>query len=309
MKRGQDAGVEPADRNPSEEGGASPGVAAAAHGDSSSEKPAARPGQAMLGQLGTALLGVAAALALASSLLGACYQTPTPECGFTCGANASCPGDYVCGTNNRCRLPSVSEEDCPGVAPAIDAGMDAPADGRMDAPPAPVCVDLMPASDGTGRQQLLISELSPTGFIELYNPTNADISLAQGDWGLQARAVTYFLEDLTTAVTVPARGYAHFPWPAALLAGDAGGELALYSGVTAAADFDDGTKLVGYVCWGTDAEIARKQLAEDSGKWSGDCAAALTMSTLRRKVGVPGIAAADVVTDVAADMTACDPTP
>jgi hypothetical protein len=179
----------------------------------------------------------------------------------------------------------------------------------MDAPPAPVCVDLAPMSDGSGRQALLLSELSPTAFIELFNATDADLALDQGDWGLQARAVTYFLKDLSPKVTVPAHGYAHFPWPAELLAADAGGELALYSGVTAAADFDDGSKLVGYACWGSDAEIARKQLAEDSVKWSGDCAAALSRSALRRKVATKGVAATNFAADVPADKTACDPTP
>lgn len=307
MQRGQAEGADVTEREGSEtEAPASP-----------DEQRGGRNRRGALRLLGDAALGLGiAALALVAlmMLLGTpgCYQTPTPDCGFTCGANASCPGDYVCGANNRCRLPSVSEAECPGVAPSADAGPDGGADARPDsgndAPPAPVCVDLMPASDGTGRQQLLISELSPGGFIELFNPTNADLSLAEG-WGLQARAVPYLLQDLTTAVTVPAHGYAHFPWPAELLAGDAGGELALYSGVAAAADFDDGTKLVGYACWGSDAEIARKQLAEDSGKWTGDCAAALTMSALRRKVATAGTAAADFAADVTADKTACDPTP
>jgi hypothetical protein len=306
MKRGQAEGAAAAERE-----GAGSGAPVSSDDDPAAGGVARSP---VVRAVGTALLGIGiAVLALGALLMlfgtQGCYSTPTPDCGFTCGANATCPDEYVCGANNRCRLPSVPEEECPGVAPAVDAGVDAPSDGRMDAPPAQVCLDLMPASDGTGRQQLLISELSPGSFIELFNPTDADLGLAQGDWGLQARAATYYLKDLATAVTVPAHGYAHFPWPAELLAGDAGGELALYTQVTAAADFDDGTKLVGYACWGSDAEIARKQLAEDSGKWAGDCAAALTMSALRRKVATTGAAAASFAVDVAVDKTACDPTP
>lgn len=327
MKRGQAAGAAPAGR----EGRAGYGVlsgdsvgkaerrsgpSGAAESGGEAEPGGKASGQAArLKRTGGRDLGPlfrvarAAALGILIAVLGApgCYSTPQPECGFICGANATCPGDYICGANNRCRLPSVAEEQCPGVLPPADARMDAPMDARMDAPPQPVCVDLAPVDDGTGRQALLLSELSPTVFIELFNATGAALTLDQGDWGLQARGVTFLLKDLAPVVTVPAHGYANFPWPAALLAGDAGGELALYSGVTVAADFDDQTKLVGYACWGTDAEIARKQLAEDGGKWMGDCAAALSMSALRRKVATKGISAADFAADVAADKTACEP--
>ncbi len=254
----------------------------------------------------------AALPAMTGALLTGCYDTPRPTCGFTCGANGACPDGYSCNGFGRCQVTSAAEDECPGVdamPAAVDARVDTP-DARVDAPidaPPSLCPDLDPASDGSGRQALLIAEISPTVFLELFNDTAAPIALAEGGWALQARAATYLLAELATAVIVPAHGYATVPWPAALGSGDAGGELALYSGIAAAPDFDDATKLVGYACWGTDAEIARKPLAETAGKWTGACAAALTMSALRRKPAVAGTAAAHFDTALAADPTNCEP--
>jgi hypothetical protein len=247
--------------------------------------------------------------ALAAVLVGlaGCYDTPRPVCGFACGAEASCPDGYVCGGNNRCRIPDAEDDDCiapPEAGPMVDAPP--PDAGPMDAP-AVSCPDLNPASDGSGRQELSLAELSPTVFVELFNDTDVDLALAQGGWALAARDQTYRLAELAPAATVPARGYKSFAWPAALLAGDTGGELALYRDIAVAADFDDAARLVAYACWGSDAAIARKALAEAAGKWSGDCAAALTMSALRRKPATTGAVADSYDPAVAAEQTSCAP--
>lgn len=251
------------------------------------------------------LLGLSLLTALGG--LAACYDTPRPECGFTCGSGGACPDGYVCGGNNRCRLPSVDDSDCPGRA--TDAGPDGPpVDGRIDAPvdaPMVNCPDLDPAADGTSRQQIAFSELSPTVFVEVFNDTLADVDLTQGGWALAARDQTVLLSAASPAVAP--KGYKSFAWPAALLASDAGGELALYQGIAAPADYDDPTKLVAYACWGTDAEIARKSLAETAGKWSGACAPALSMTALRRKPMTTGADAASYDATVAAEQTNCAP--
>jgi hypothetical protein len=250
------------------------------------------------------LLGLCALGSLGG--LAACYDTPRPECGFTCGANGSCPDGYVCGGNDRCRLPSVEDADCPGRA---DAGPDGPpVDGRIDAPadaPMASCPDLDPAADGTTRQQLSLSELSPTVFVEVFNDTLADLDLTQDGWALAARDQTVLLTAASPAVAP--KGYKAFEWPAALLASNAGGELAVYRGIAAPADYDDPTKLVAYACWGTDAQIARKALAETAGKWSGACAPALSMAALRRKPMTPGTGAESYDPTVAAEQTNCAP--
>ncbi len=258
----------------------------------SSHRPASAMRAALLGNL----------LGLCALGLAGCFDAPRPECGFSCGSNAACPDGYVCGGNSRCRLPSVEDSDCPGRA---DAGPDGPpVDAPADAPMAS-CPDLDPAADGTTRQQIVLSELSPAVFVELFNDTLAEIDLTQGGWALAARDQTALLTAASPAVAP--KGYRSFDWPAALLASDAGGELALYRDIAVPADYDDPAKLVAYACWGTDAEIARKTLAETAGKWSGECAPALTMAALRRKPMTSGTAAVSYDATAAAEPTNCAP--
>jgi hypothetical protein len=246
--------------------------------------------------------------------LTSCYDTPKPACGFTCGANQSCPADYVCSVDNRCRLASGGDTSaCPVATPAIDAavidaGADARRDAGVDAPiDSAVCVNLAPASDGSNRQTMLISEVSPGNFIELFNASDTDIAFATGQWGIQSGANSIFLQASASATTVPSRGYATMAWPAGFTSVDGGGELALYDEVQAASDFDVADKLVGYVCWGVFAEAVRKPLAETAGKWVSDCADALAMSAIRRKVQTEGVRKTDFSIDLAAEASNCSP--
>jgi len=51
--------------------------------------------------------------------LTACYEPPQPACGFYCGAGGTCPEDYTCTADNRCRLIGASDtcEPDAGVPP------------------------------------------------------------------------------------------------------------------------------------------------------------------------------------------------
>jgi hypothetical protein len=186
---------------------------------------------------------------------------------------------------------------------AIDAAM-------PDA--AATCLNLAPVTNGSGRQQLVLSEASPTsntlaGFIELFNNSDADIALGTGQWGIQAGPVLLYLQAAAATTTVPKGGYATIPWPADFPATNESGELALYTEVAVAADFENMTKLVGYGCWGADAAAGRKAFAEAAGKWNGVCASTLAKSAIRRKVATQGISAEDFDTTVAAEPTTCKP--
>ena len=55
------------------------------------------------------------ALVLGAVVLGGCYQTPKPDCGFTCGAGGACPTDYTCHEDNRCRPTSLGSAPCQEV--------------------------------------------------------------------------------------------------------------------------------------------------------------------------------------------------
>ncbi|HRC55445.1 MAG: hypothetical protein IPI49_13375 [Myxococcales bacterium] len=60
----------------------------------------------------------------ALTLTSGCFDEPRPECGFACGTGDTCPPDYVCGGDKRCRLKSAPSAVCPGAT--ADAGVDAP---------------------------------------------------------------------------------------------------------------------------------------------------------------------------------------
>lgn len=90
-------------------------------------------------------LGVAVALLLGlivaatGAILAACYDVPTPDCGFQCGPEGACPDGYTCASDGRChRIGAPASLVCPGPDAAvrdasIDAGIDAVPDAAADA--------------------------------------------------------------------------------------------------------------------------------------------------------------------------------
>lgn len=89
-------------------------------------------------------LGIALALlvALAGAIVAACYEVPTPDCGFVCGPDSACPARYSCASDHRChRIGAPADLVC--SAPDGDvSGPDARADGGTPVDGAPdVVVD------------------------------------------------------------------------------------------------------------------------------------------------------------------------
>jgi hypothetical protein len=83
---------------------------------------------------------VALALALAGTVIAACYDVPAPDCGFVCGPNNACPDGYSCGSAQRCRridapvtvVCSASDIDAgshPGAGRPSDASIDSSGGG------------------------------------------------------------------------------------------------------------------------------------------------------------------------------------
>lgn len=76
---------------------------------------------------------------LAAVAVVACYETPTPECAFSCGDDGACPTGYTCRPDGWCKREGVTDDfQCapprPDAMPVIDAGPDAGLDGgAMDA--------------------------------------------------------------------------------------------------------------------------------------------------------------------------------
>lgn len=85
-------------------------------------------------------LGIALALlvALAGVIVAACYEVPTPDCGFVCGTDNACPARYTCAGDHRChRIGAPADLVCSapdGGTSVPDARADgATVDGRPDA--------------------------------------------------------------------------------------------------------------------------------------------------------------------------------
>jgi hypothetical protein len=106
------------------------------------------------GRLVSLGLPIALLVALAGAIVAACYEVPTPSCGFLCGPNDACPDSYTCAADHYCHrvgapatlmcgTPDAGMPDTSDDAKANDAVADGPPDAPVDAmPDAPV--DAMP---------------------------------------------------------------------------------------------------------------------------------------------------------------------
>ncbi|HEY0193824.1 MAG TPA: hypothetical protein VGC42_22060 [Kofleriaceae bacterium] len=69
---------------------------------------------------------IALAVGLAGLLGGSCYHVPEPGCGFVCGPDGACPGDYTCADDHRChRNGTPASLVCATLDAAPDAAVDA----------------------------------------------------------------------------------------------------------------------------------------------------------------------------------------
>ncbi len=96
------------------------------------------------------------------------------------------------------------------IAPALAISVPLPANAQPD-----TCVTLVGLDDGTGLPaggvpDLVLSEISPGAFIELYNTTPAPIALA-GVTHYFCSPFAYVALSVYAGVTVPSGGYATVP--------------------------------------------------------------------------------------------------
>ena len=169
-----------------------------------------------------------------------------------------------------------------------------------------MCADALVAVGAA--QTLLLSEIQPGQFIELFNPTATALKLADSDLWLCSPFVYFDLkgEATTRDVVVPARGYATIPWPPTFQDTAAGGEVILYRG----RDFGDGTKIADFVCWGSNPHGTRKTLAESVSAWQGACAEGpLAEKSLHRRANTDGRTAAAYDTQSAPSPMNCSKQP
>jgi hypothetical protein len=151
---------------------------------------------------------------------------------------------------------------------------------------------------------LVISEIDPGTFIEVYNTTSSDIPLSSTAYQLCSPFVYAALATLGAGVVVPARGYATLPWPGSFSDTEAGGEISLYTN----GSFADPLAVMSFVCWGTNPHGTRKSTAEAGGRWSGPCASAITAGrSIARTPGNTGSTSRDYSTAATPSPETCGP--
>lgn len=165
------------------------------------------------------------------------------------------------------------------------------------------CPDLGPLDDGSGAlgavglPALVISEVNPGDYVELFNTTGSDIILPSIFWLCSS------FEYAQVAGTVPAHGYLTVLWPANLTdAVDANGEMMLYR----SASFGTNTDILDYVIWGNPL-ANRKTQAVAIGKWSGANSPSMAAGAIHRKTGVKGTLATEYDNTSAPSPLNCSP--
>jgi hypothetical protein len=166
--------------------------------------------------------------------------------------------------------------------------------------------DLAPIDDGSGANgavglpSVVISEINPGDYIELFNTTASDFNTT-GYWFCSP-----FIYTQVGAVVVPAGGYATIVWPGAFGDTDAGGEIQLFK----TSSFNVSTDILDFVCWGINPHGTRVAQANAVGKWDGgSCAPALVNGAIHRVVGSAGNSAADYDVTAAPSPSNCTPGP
>lgn len=156
----------------------------------------------------------------------------------------------------------------------------------------PCCaVPLDPIDDGTGLPpggipQVIISEIKPGEYIEIYNTTDSDINLTAIPWWFCA---PFQYVPVATPASVAAGGFMRMDWPTTLTnPTEPNGELILYKD----SFFSSATSLLDFVCWGSPSFSRRTTQGAVSGKWSGLCAPSIPPGgAIHRRVGTDGTSA------------------
>lgn len=185
------------------------------------------------------------------------------------------------------------------AGPGTDAG---PGD---DAGPPSCSATLAPTGD---VPDLIISEIDPGSFIEVFNTTGADITITADQFQLCSRPAYTLLSTVGGGVVVPAGGFAELDWPGSFADTDGGGEIALYE---APGDFFAASNLLDFVCWGANphsGDSSRLDVAQTGDRWSGDCAPAITGGgSLVRVAGNDGNLAAHYAVSATPTPETCAP--
>ena len=172
--------------------------------------------------------------------------------------------------------------------------------GAINAAGACCAAPLDPLDDGTelppgGIPDIIISEMKPGEYIEVFNATAGDVALSIVPWWW---CMPFVYQPVAVPVIVPAGGYTRLDWPVFPLMismTENDGEMILYKDSLFISD----TSVLDFVCWGSPSPSRRLTQGADSGKWSGSCA-----SSIPPGGAIHRIAATDGTSAASYDVTA-----
>ena len=179
--------------------------------------------------------------------------------------------------------------------------------GAGNAAGACCAAPLDPLDDGTGLPpggipDIIISEIKPGEYIEVFNPTGDDVDLTFVPWFW---CVPFLYRPVAVPTTVPAGGYVRLDWPAGLTnLTESDGEMILYKD----GSFISNTSVLDFVCWGSPSPSRRLNQGAGSGKWSGSCAASIQSgAAIHRIAGTDGTSAASYDVNAPPSPMTCIP--
>ena len=179
--------------------------------------------------------------------------------------------------------------------------------GAISATGACCAAPLDPLDDGTelppgGIPDIIISEIKPGEYIEVFNPTGDDVDLTFVPWRW---CVPFVYRVVAVPAIVPAGGYTRLDWPALLTnLTESNGEMILYKDGLFSSNFS----VLDFVCWGSPLPSRRLTQGAGSGKWSGLCAPSIPLGgAIHRMAGTDGTSAASYDVTAPPSPTTCVP--
>ena len=161
---------------------------------------------------------------------------------------------------------------------------------KIECSDPPACPDLNPIDDGAAtKSSVVISEIQPDEFVELYNSGTSAVDLSTSTMQLCSPFSYAAVKGLTAKTSIPAKGYVTLSWPVTFSDTLAGGEVLLFRD----SFFSSNESILDFVCWGTNPHASRVIQALAAGKWTGACAPPIAGGSIHRKVGTKGTSAAD----------------
>ena len=134
--------------------------------------------------------------------------------------------------------------------------------------------------------ELLISEIVPGDYIEMYNTSFTEsVDLGSADQVLVSGSFEADIASLTDEVMAP-RSYHKFDWPPELSMSWESGELVLFRDNELG--YDSGPNIDDFVAWGEEIEYSRIDLARRFQQWEGEPDGTLDLGAIQRIPGTIG---------------------